>query len=418
MATVVRMPEVMANATEAVLARWVVSEGDTVAVGDPLAEVETEKALVELNAEVSGVLGRCLIEAGSTVSVGTAIAIVIEPGEGDREMDGALADGGLEITASRTPRGAAATELSPPTRASDGATLSDFGRERQFASPLARRLAHDHGLELAELSGTGPGGRVVRRDVERELAQHSSSFVAPAPRRQVAVGDAAASSYRVTPHTPMRRAIARRLSESKSSVPHFYVRAECVVDELLSLRAQVNETLTSKVSINDLVMKAVAAALVDVPEANVTWSDEELRQWDQVDLGVAIATDGGLVTPVLRHVESLSVVEISHATADLAERARGRSLRQHELEGGSFSLTNLGMFATLEFAAILNPPQSGILAVGVARPSPVAVEGEVRVANVMRCTLSVDHRAIDGALAARWLNAFQRRIERPISLLL
>jgi pyruvate dehydrogenase E2 component (dihydrolipoamide acetyltransferase) len=219
----------------------------------------------------------------------------------------------------------------------------------------------------------------------------------------------------------MRRAIARRLTESKATVPHFYLTAECAVDELLALRARVNETVPAgesgpvKVSVNDFVIAAVAAAFGDVPEANVTWTDEGLLQHRHVDISIAVATDSGLVTPVLRGVEGMRLSAIARESADLARRARDRKLRQHEIEGGSFAVSNLGMYGTAEFSAIINPPQSGILAVGAARQQPVVVDGALAVATVMRCTLSVDHRAIDGALAARWLAAFSARMENPLA---
>jgi pyruvate dehydrogenase E2 component (dihydrolipoamide acetyltransferase) len=212
----------------------------------------------------------------------------------------------------------------------------------------------------------------------------------------------------------MRRAIARRLTESKATVPHFYLTAECVVDELLALRARVNERSAVKVSVNDFVIAAVAAAFGDVPEANVTWTDEGLLQHRHVDISIAVATDSGLVTPVLRGVREMRLSAIARGSADLARRARDRKLRQHEIEGGSFAVSNLGMYGTAEFSAIINPPQSGILAVGAAKPQPVVTDGAVTVATVMRCTLSVDHRAIDGALAARWLAAFTARLQSPL----
>jgi pyruvate dehydrogenase E2 component (dihydrolipoamide acetyltransferase) len=212
----------------------------------------------------------------------------------------------------------------------------------------------------------------------------------------------------------MRRAIARRLAESKASVPHFYMTAEPVVDELLALRKRVNEASAVKVSVNDFVIAAVAAAFCDVPEANVIWSDEGLVTYRSVDISIAVATDGGLVTPVLRGVEGMKLSAIARESAALAQRARERRLLQHELEGGTFAVSNLGMYGTVEFSAIINPPQSGILAVGAARQQPVVVDGAVVPATVMRCTLSVDHRAIDGALAARWLAAFTARLENPL----
>ena len=216
------------------------------------------------------------------------------------------------------------------------------------------------------------------------------------------------------PHTPTRRAIARRLTESKSTTPHFYMATECVVDELIALRGRVNESAPVKISVNDFVVMAVAAAFAHVPEANVTWTEEGLLAHGSVDLSVAVATEGGLVTPVLRGVEAKRLSGIARETRALADRARERRLLQHELEGGTFTISNLGMYGTLEFSAIINPPQSGILAVGAARQQPVVVDGAVTVATVMRCVLSVDHRAIDGALAARWLSAFTTRMQDPM----
>ncbi|MGH3244698.1 MAG: 2-oxo acid dehydrogenase subunit E2, partial [Trebonia sp.] len=301
------------------------------------------------------------------------------------------------------------------------------------------------------LAGTGPNGRIVRRDLERFLAAgtarpsaSAAAVATPGPLPGITAGadaehaivrDEALSASptvgggtapadgNLIPHTPLRRAIARRLTESKATVPHFYLTAEPVVDELLALRGRVNQALVTggrgpvKVSVNDFVIAAAAAAFGDVPEANVTWTDEGLLAHDSVDLSIAVATDAGLVTPVLRGVEGKKLSAIAGESAALARRARDRKLLQHELEGGTFAISNLGMYGTAEFSAIINPPQSGIIAVGAARPQPVVLDGAVVPATVMRCTLSVDHRAIDGALAARWLAAFTARLENPLGLI-
>ena len=343
--------------------------------------------------------------------------VLLAEGETDADIDAALGTPAVDAPA-------ISTQVNGDHAAATAA------RTRIFASPIVRKVAGENGVDLASVEGTGPNGRIVRRDIERYLsdpvpsaaplppvkAPHAPAPPAPAP---IAVHTAATptSSGTLIPHTPMRRAIARRLTESKTTVPHFYMATECVVDELLSLRAQVNETSPVKVSVNDFVLLAVAAAFGDVPEANVTWSDEGLIQHEDVEISIAVATDGGLVTPVLRDAGSKKLSVIARSTADLARRARDRQLRQDEIEGGVFSVSNLGMYGTQEFSAIINPPQSGILAVGAAKQQPVAVDGEVRVATVMRCTLSVDHRAIDGALAARWLAAFTERIEHPLRAL-
>jgi pyruvate dehydrogenase E2 component (dihydrolipoamide acetyltransferase) len=401
MATVVRMPSVLAGATEAAIASWLVAPGDTVAVGTPIAEIETEKALVEYAAEAAGVVGRLVLAVGDAGEIGDPIAVLVSPAETDADIDAALGQPPAVVTPAAPPPSAV---LAAP--ASNG---------RIFASPLVRKVAGEKGLDLAAIIGTGPNGRIVRRDLEQFLAAHPA---APAPAPVPSPAAAPVASTRLIPHTPMRRAIARRLTESKATVPHFYLTTECVVDDLLALRGQVNEASPVKVSVNDFVIMAVAAAFGDVPEANVTWSDEGLIAHDGVDLSIAVATDGGLVTPVLRSVDGKRLSGIAREAQDLAARARGKQLHVHEIEGGTFSISNLGMYGTLEFSAIINPPQSGILAVGAARQQPVVIDGSLAAATVMRCTLSVDHRAIDGALAARWLAAFTTRLQHPLTTLI
>ena len=452
MATVVRMPSVLAGATEAAIAHWLVATGDTVTVGTAIAEIETEKALVEYAAEEAGVIGRLVLGEGDTGEIGDPIAVLVSAGEGDADIDAAL--GVAPVSALRAPpaAGPAGTAVAPARRVPgpNGQEVPANGG-RIFASPLVRKLAGERGVDLAGLAGTGPNGRIVRRDLERFLAagpavptvpaQPAAGVPAPAPSApatravpgretepasvpaialtpQPAAGSApAAAGGTLIPHTPMRRAIARRLTESKATVPHFYLTAEPVVDELLALRKRVNEASEVKVSVNDFVIAAAAAAFGDVPEANVTWTEEGLLAYRSVDISIAVATETGLVTPVLRGVEGKKLSAIARESAALARRARDRKLLQHELEGGTFAVSNLGMYGTVEFSAIINPPQSGILAVGAARPQPVVVDGAVVPATVMRCTLSVDHRAIDGALAARWLAAFAARLENPLSAL-
>lgn len=424
MATLIRMPEVLANATEAVLSVWEVPEGATVAVGDVLAEIETEKAVVQYAAEEAGVLARHLAAPGQAVDVGAPIALLLASADEPVDLAALLGEAQAPDGEPRP----AATANGHPAAPPNGQPAGDGPRAaRLFASPLARKLAKDAGLDLTPLTGTGPGGRIVRRDVQAQLATLAApgrvgtpALADPAPARPAAPPAAPAPTADDAldiPHTPMRRAIARRLTESKSTVPHFYLVAECRVDELLDLRRRVNATGTVKASLNDLVLRAVAAAYRAVPEANVQWTDGALRQFSGVDVAMAVATDGGLTTPVVRGVDRMPVSEVARATADLAARARAGRLRQDELEGGSLTVSNLGMHGTLEFSAILNPPQSAILAVGAALPSPVVEDGQVVVGTVMRVTLSADHRAIDGALAARWLRAFQEAVEHPVLLL-
>ncbi|MBJ7453592.1 MAG: 2-oxo acid dehydrogenase subunit E2, partial [Blastococcus sp.] len=290
------------------------------------------------------------------------------------------------------------------------------GRGRQFVSPLVRRLARERGLDLSAVTGSGPGGRIVRRDIEG-LAATAAPATAPAAVAPAVSAASAPSSTTEIPHTGMRRAIARRLTESKSTVPHFYLVADCRVDRLISLRAEINEASSVKISVNDLVLKAAAAAFLDVPEANATWGETAVTRYSTVDMSVAVSIEGGLVTPVLRSVERMTLTEIATTVADLAERARSGRLKQHELEGGSFAVSNLGMYGITEFSAIINPPQSAILAVGRATAQAIVVDGALAVGTVMTVTLSADHRVLDGALAAQWLAAFQKRVENPVGML-
>ena len=294
---------------------------------------------------------------------------------------------------------------------------------RPFISPLVRRLAREHNLDLSAIVGSGPEGRIVRKDVEAllagaPLAATPAALGAPAAAAATAEGGTAAQlEPELIPHSRMRTTIARRLTESKSTVPHFYLTADLRVDRLLELRREINAIDGVKISVNDLVVKAVAAAFVDVPEANTTWSDEGRLRHHTADIAIAVSLDDGLVTPVVRGVESLTVTALAIAITDLATRAREGRLKQHEIEGGSFAVSNLGMFGTQAFSAIINPPQAGILAVGAARQAPVVVDGALEVGSVMTVTLSDDHRVMDGALAARWLAAFVARVENPVSIL-
>ncbi len=447
MASVVRMPSVLAGASEAAIASWLVAPGDEVAVGQPLAEIETEKALVEYAAEEAGVVGRLVLAVGDTGEIGEPIAVLVADGETDADIDAALGSGApapaqapaptapAVTPATSAPQGASATPDAsvtadgtrsmvhrPPKKAVDGPSTANGhqpgadSRERIFASPLVRKIAGERGIDLAAIDGTGPNGRIVRRDLEQFLAAQPERVEpepvqAPAP---VQASTPVVAGDRLIPHTPMRRAIARRLTESKATTPHFYMVTECVVDELLELRKRINESSPVKISVNDFVVMAVGAAFRDVPEANVTWSDEGLVEHGSVDISIAVATEGGLVTPVLRGVDSKRLSDIARESQDLAGRARERRLRQDELEGGTLSVSNLGMYGTLEFSGIINPPQSGLLAVGAAKQQPVVTDGAVTIATVMRCTLSIDHRALDGALAARWLAAFTTRLEHPL----
>ena len=408
MATVIRMPAVLASATEAAIQSWSVTEGQVIAVGDALADIETDKAVVEYAAEVAGTIGRLIAQPGDNLAVGEPIAIVLASGEGMDAVGPALAGAG--IADAPAPAVAPAPET-PPTESLVAGSSSEAPSTRTFASPIVRRLAREGGIDLGAVAGTGPGGRIVRRDLEKAPAS-------PAPAEVGQAEPGSAAGFTDIPLTGMRRAIARRLTESKTTVPHFYVTAHIRVDHLLALRAEVNAATERKVSVNDFVIKAVAGALVDVPAANSIWGGDHIRRFDGVDLAIAVAVEGGLLTPVLRSVDTTSLTGISAQVAELAERARAGRLRQEELEGGSFSISNLGMYGVDEFSAILNPPQAGILAVSAAKQQPVVVDGELAVGTVMSVTLSADHRVIDGAIAAEWMAALVRRIENPVSTLL
>ena len=422
MASVVRMPEVLAGATEAVLSNWSIAEGAEVAVGDVLAEIETEKATVEYQAEEAGTLARLLINPGDSADVGTPIAIFTAPGDGEAEIAQALADAGAATATSPdsdpAPAPIAEVSVPPVTEPSVAPSVDEQpaltpSAGRLFVSPLVRRLAREAGVDLSTIQGTGPGGRIVRKDFEAHQAGATATpIVPPAP-----AAPKNPAGFEEIPHTGMRKAIARRLSESKSTVPHFYLSADCRVDRLLQARLEVNAAKGVKYSVNDWVVKAVAMALMEVPEANVIWGDTAMRRFDSADIAVAVATEGGLLTPVIRGVEGLSLGEVNTAIAEAANRARSGTIKQEEIEGGSFAVTNLGMYGTTEFAAIINPPQWGILAVGAATQRPVVENGSLMVGSVMTVTLSADHRAVDGALAAQWLAAFQRHIENPVGLL-
>ncbi|BAN28176.1 dihydrolipoamide acetyltransferase (plasmid) [Caballeronia insecticola] len=410
------MPEVAANATHATLQSWLRTEGEMIEIGDCLAEIETDKAVVELTAEASGTMGRQLVRPGQDVEVGAPIGILIGKGESDVDIDRLLAQPASALHAATHDREANTerTEVSTPSPAAKADVA------RVFASPLARRLAVQHRLDIGTIAGSGPNGRVVKRDIERTLGG------TPAVHAVVAVpdgkADAAATSavpaFIEIPHSNMRRTIARRLSESKSTVPHFYLNVDCRMDRLLALRAEINAAATRKISINDFIVRAVAVALRDVPEANVGWTETALRRYRHADIAVAVTTETGLITPIVRAAESKTLSAISAEILDLAERARVAKLRPDEFQGGSFSISNLGMFGVAEFSAIINPPQAAILAVGAVQTVPVVDNGAVVSGQVLRCTLSVDHRAIDGALAAAWIAAFKRAVENPLSMLI
>jgi pyruvate dehydrogenase E2 component (dihydrolipoyllysine-residue acetyltransferase) len=448
MATLLRVPEVAAGATEAILAEWLLEESASFHAGDPMANLETDKALVEVSAEGDGVLLRPLAAQGEKVTVGAPMALLGDESERGADIDRLLAELGVQ-DASGTSGGVdpAGQPVAGRSDAGDAATAPNPAAgtdvSRIIISPLARRMLRDAGLSAEDLPpGTGPNGRIVRRDVEEAIARHLAAAEAVEPKA-VVVSDSepqAASqtstepttaphpltsqapanrpdrSVTTIPHTRLRRAIATRLTASKRDIPHFYLKRTARLDALLSLRAQLNEVSGQRISVNDLVVRAAALALREVPEANVTWAEEGMVQFATSDVAVAIASKRGLVTPVLRSVEDLSPAAIARHVAAYVRNADDGKLRQDDLEGGSLTVTNLGMYGVDEFSAIINPPQSAILAVGAARPEPVVDEDQVSVATRMALVLSVDHRAIDGALAARWLHALVTSLEQPLRL--
>ena len=451
MPELLRMPEIAAATTAAVLTRWPVAVATGFSARDVIATVETDKATVDVEAEADGVLLRTLVPEGTEVTVGTPIALLGRTDEQVEDVDAVLAQLGVEGASAESGPAAAATPAEPDAAGKAAVPMSpgSDGAGRRFASPLARRLAAEAGLLATDMVGTGPGGRVLRRDVEAALAQRvateeadvhdDSPAASPLPAGPSTVVPVAAAEhvqasqpsstaiatpaaatddgYTDQPLSRMRRAVAARLTESVRTAPHFYLRGVARVDEMLRVRAELNDGADVKISVNDLLVKAVAKAHHQVPEMNVIWTGDAVRSFNRVDVAVAVATDAGLVTPVVRGVDTLPVTAIGWATRDLAARARDGRLQQAELEGGSITVSNLGMYGVEEFSAILNPPQAAVLAVGAARQEPVVTDGRVQVATVLRVTLSVDHRPVDGAIAARWMAAFVSLLERPVRIL-
>jgi pyruvate dehydrogenase E2 component (dihydrolipoamide acetyltransferase) len=417
MAHLLRVPEISAGTTEAVLATWPVAENSPYSATDVIATVETAKAVIDIEAEENGVILRRLVPEGADVAVGQPIALLGAPGESAENIEDELRARGI------TPAAAADAAAASPAEAAgvNGAP------ERIFISPLARRLARASDLDLRAISGTGPNGRIMRRDVERAVrtvtadpagARHEAQ-PATNPGTPAAVIPPAQADYREILHSRVRRAIASRLTESKQTVPHFYLSGSARAGQLLRLRAELNEGASGvRISLNDLVIKAVARAHQLVPAMNVVWTPDAVRSFTSVDVGVAIASPRGLVTPVLRAVDRSGIAAVAAAVDDLVERAGSGRLTPRELEGGTTTVTNLGMFGTENFAAIINPPQASILAVGAVRSAPVVKKGKLAVGSVMEVTLSVDHRAVDGSTAAEWMRAFVSVIQHPAQILL
>ncbi|MEJ6640933.1 MAG: pyruvate dehydrogenase complex dihydrolipoamide acetyltransferase [Octadecabacter sp.] len=428
MAIEILMPALSPTMEEGTLAKWLVKEGDTVQSGDLLAEIETDKATMEFEAVDEGVIGKILIAEGTEgVKVNTAIAIIGEEGEDMSAAPEAAAPVAATAPAEAEVATPAATPAPAAPAAKDGSRL--------FATPLARRIAADKGLDLTTITGSGPHGRIIKADVENATAQPAAATAsapaasADAPSAAMATGPSTAQvtamyegrQFEEIKLDGMRKIIAARLTEAKQTVPHFYLRRDIQLDALLKFRSQLNKTLEArgvKLSVNDFIIKACALALQEVPEANAVWAGDRVLQMTASDVAVAVAIEGGLFTPVLQDAEMKSLSALSVQMKDFASRARDRKLAPQEYQGGSFAISNLGMFGIDNFDAIINPPHSGILAVGAGAEKPiVGADGELAVATVMSVTLSVDHRVIDGAMAANLLNAIKANLENPMGML-
>lgn len=429
MPTTITMPALSPTMTEGTLARWLIKEGDSVSAGDIIAEIETDKATMEVEAVDEGSVGQLLVPEGTEgVPVNQPIALLLEDGEDASSLDNFQAP--VPAAAPAETPAAAAPPVEPAIPAPSPAPISAPSAapgERIFTSPLARRMAEKAGLDLAAIQGTGPRGRIVKADIQAAL---SGAPVATAPQPQASIVQATApqsaaqavsvGESELIPHTNMRKVIARRLLESKQTVPHFYLTIDCEMDRLLALRKELNDRdgADYKISVNDFVIRAVALALRKTPDANASWSEEGMIRYGSVDVSVAVAIDAGLITPIVRNADQKGLAEISAEMKDLAARARGGKLMPEEYQGGTFSISNLGMFGVREFSAIINPPQSAILAVGAGEQRPVVKDGALSVATVMSCTLSCDHRVVDGALGAQLLGVFKNFIEDPMTMLL
>jgi pyruvate dehydrogenase E2 component (dihydrolipoamide acetyltransferase) len=421
MAIEIKMPALSPTMTTGTLAKWLVGEGDRVNSGDVIAEIETDKATMEVESVDDGVMAKIFVDAGTeNVAVGAVIAVLAEDGETASDV----AKAGLQEPSSPVPVTSVAAEAkeraepapvtAAPVKAVPAPQTKSSDKPRIFASPLARRIAADRNIALEGITGSGPYGRILRRDVE-------SAATAPIAQTTAALAGATqqGDSYLVA-NSQMRKAIASRLQDSKQQAPHFYLTVDCVIDNLLEARKSLNAKAAEgiKISVNDMIIRAAAMALIAVPEANASWEGENTRLFRHADIAMAVAIDGGLITPIVWAAEQKGLAALSQETADLAARARDGKLAANEYTGGSFTISNLGMFGVREFAAVINPPHGGILAVGAGEQRPIVIDGNLAVATVMSVTLSADHRAVDGAVGARWLQAFKGFVENPVIMLL
>jgi pyruvate dehydrogenase E2 component (dihydrolipoamide acetyltransferase) len=431
MPTQILMPALSPTMTEGNLAKWLKKEGDAVHSGDVLAEIETDKATMEVEAVDDGTIGKLLVPEGAQgIKVNAPIALLLAEGEDNSA---------LAKFAGTAPLPAAPSAEAPatvPARAAPAAQPVPAGNSheaRLYVSPLARRMATQAGLDLAAIAGSGPQGRIVKADIEAALAARvapvparlapavpgATPTLAPVLSKERVLALAGNPPYTERPLTAMRRVIARRLSEAKQTIPHFYLTVDCAIDDLLRIRKELNAKSDSyRISVNDFVIRAAALALRQVPAANASWSEEAILQWDRVDIAVAVALEDGLITPIVRAADQKGLATIANEARDLVARARAGKLKLEEFQGGTFSVSNLGMYGVREFAAVINPPHGGILAVGTGEQRPVVRNGALGIATMMSCTLSCDHRAVDGAVGAQFLAAFKKLVEDPLTMLL
>lgn len=418
----ITMPALSPTMTEGTLAKWLKSEGDAVESGDVIAEIETDKATMEVEAVDEGTIGKIIIAEGTeNVPVNDVIAVLLEEGETANDIGDVsnaqktkpAVDNKSEETPSKP------SEKPAPKKAPQGSSSSG---DRIFASPLAKRLAAEKGIDLANVKGSGPRGRIIKADIENAPKAGASS----APQTQAASYDdpdvkvnVFGMAYKEIPNNNIKKVTAKRLTESKQNVPHFYLTIDCVLDSLLAARKELNDKANGefKLSVNDFIIKAAAMALKAYPAANVAWTDDAVHQYLKADVSVAVSTPNGLITPIVKSAEDKGLRAISDEVKDLAGRAREGKLKPEEFQGGSFTVSNLGMFGVKQFGAILNPPQGCILAIGAGEQRAVVINGQVEIKTVMSCTLSVDHRSVDGAVGAEYLQIFKQYIENPVSML-
>ena len=408
----VTMPALSPTMIEGKLAKWTKKEGDKIKSGDVLAEIETDKATMEVEAVDEGVLGKILVAEGTEgVAVNTVIAMIFEEGETANDIGTPSAPKAIALQKS----------VEVPVSVSVATSAMKSG-SRVFATPLARRMAVQMGVDLSKVQGSGPHGRIVKADIGKDVAVAPVAQIArPASAGPDAkkLADLLGMTYKELPNNNIRKVVASRLVESKQTIPHFYLTVECRLDDLMTARERINTEAKGafKLSVNDFVIKAVAMALKAYPAANVSWTDEAILQFDHADISVAVSTPNGLMTPIVKAAETKGLRQISEEVKDLAGRAREGKLKPIEFQGGTFSVSNLGMFGVSEFAAIINPPQACILAVGAGEEKPYARDGVIMIGTFMKCTLSVDHRAVDGSVGAEFLQFFKRYIENPINML-